>query len=163
MSTNNQDYHVVVTRVLDAPCELVYKAFTEPEQVEKWWGPAGFGTRVERLDFRPGGKWRYVMLGPEGEEYPSDGTFREIVPNKRIVTTDDFAEDFPFEDFPELPHGIVIHIIFEDMGRQTRLTIRMEHPTAEDMQKHLAMGVVDGWNSSLDCLEEHLAKEAQQA
>ncbi len=123
----------------------------------QWWGPRGFTTSVPQLDLRPGGKWRYVMRGPDGSEYPVCGVFREVVPMERIVTTNEFDEGFQVPGGVELPRGIVVTSLFEDLGGKTRLTLRVAHESAEDRRKHEAMGVVAGWNSSFECLDEHLA------
>jgi uncharacterized protein YndB with AHSA1/START domain len=152
------DREIVITRVFDAPRELVFKAWTEPNHVEQWWGPKGFTTRVTKLDLRPGGQSRYVMIGPDGTEYPSEGVFQEIVPPKRIVTTDDFGEGIEQVLDADLPQGMIVTVLFEDLVGKTRLTIQIMHESADDRRKHEEMGVVAGWNSSLDCLEEYLAK-----
>jgi uncharacterized protein YndB with AHSA1/START domain len=152
------DREIVITRVFNAPRELVFKAWTEPEHVAQWWGPKGFTTRITELDLRPGGKWRYVMIGPDGTEYPVKGVFREIVPLERIVTTDEFDEGFEKVVNADLPKGIVATAIFEDLAGKTKLTLRILHESIEDRGKHEEMGVVGGWNSTLDCLEEYLAK-----
>ncbi len=148
---------IVITRVFNAPRELLWKAWNDPAHVEKWWGPRCFTTRVTELDLRVGGRWRYVMVGPDGAEYPVTGVFREVVPYERIVTSDDFAEGFANTQNLDLPQGIVMTALFEDLGSQSRLTLRLSHPTLEDRRKHEAMGVVGGWNSSFDCLDDHLA------
>ncbi len=152
---------LVITRVLNAPRELVWRAWTEPAHLAQWFGPKGFTTKVPEQDLRPGGHWRYIMVGPDGAEYPSKGVFREVVPYERIVTTDEFELD---AEYPvassELPSGLVVTCLFEDLGGKTRLTIRIMHATVEDRRKHEAMGVLAGWNSSLDCLEEELAAMA---
>lgn len=154
-TTNRQ---IIITRVFDAPRELVWQAWNEPQHVEKWFGPRGFTTRVEELDLRVGGRSRYVMVGPDGAEYPGKGVFREIVPLERIVTTDEFGDDFKYGDPGALPQGMVATYLFETVdGDKTRLTILIDHPTPEDRKKHEDMGVVGGWNSSLDCLEDQLA------
>ncbi len=156
-STETQHQHAItITRTFDAPRELVWKAWTEAEHIAKWYGPRGFTTRVEEHDFRPGGRFRYVMIGPDGAEYPSVGVFREITPMERFVSTDEFGEDFKHPDFPDLPRGIVVTFTFEEVEGGTRVSIHMAHPTEEDRSKHEKMGVVAGWSSSLDCLEEHL-------
>jgi uncharacterized protein YndB with AHSA1/START domain len=130
----------------------------EPAHVEKWWGPRGFSTRVEKLEARVGGRTRYVMIGPDGAEYPAEGTFIEIDPPRRFVSTDEFGEDFKPPDGMDLPQGMVVTMTFEEIGGKTKLTLRIAHPTAEDKKKHEEMGVVAGWQSSFDCLEEHLAE-----
>ena len=158
-STDAQsDREIVITRVFNAPRELVFKAWTEPKHIEKWWGPKGFTTRVTEMDLRPGGQWCYVMIGPDGTEYPGKGVFREIVPPERIVTSDEFGEGIEKVLDVDLPQGMVLTIIFEDLEGKTRLTIQIVHQSADDRRKHEEMGVVAGWNSSLDCLDEYLAK-----
>jgi uncharacterized protein YndB with AHSA1/START domain len=145
-------------RVFNAPRELVFKAWTEPKHIEQWFGPKGFTTRVDKLDFRPLGHWRYVMIAPDGTEYPSEGVFREIVPPERIVTSDEFGEGIEQVVEADLPQGMVVTVLFEDLGDQTKLTIQIMHESASDRRKHEEMGVVAGWNSTLDGLDEHLAK-----
>jgi len=159
-STDAQsDREIVITRVFNAPRELVFKVWTQPKHIEQWWGPKGFTTRVDEMDLRPGGTSRYVMCGPDGTEYPVKGVFREVVPPERIVSSDEFDEGFEQVMNADLPSGIiVVTTIFEDLGDKTRLILRIMHPTAEDRRKHEEMGVVAGWNSSFDCLEEYLAK-----
>jgi uncharacterized protein YndB with AHSA1/START domain len=159
-STDAQcDRELVITRVFNAPRELVFKVWTEPKHIEQWWGPKGFTTRVEQMDFRPGGTWRYVMCGPDGTEYPVNGVFKEVVTPERIVASDEFDEGFEQVVKVDLPSGaIVTTAIFEDLDDKTRLTLRIMHSTAEDRRKHEEMGVIGGWNSSFDCLDEFLAK-----
>lgn len=152
------DREIVITRVFDAPRELVFEAWTDPKHITQWWGPKGFTTRVTQLDLRPGGKWRYVMIGPDGTEYPATGTFREIVPPERIVTSDEFDEGFEKVMNADLPRGMVMTAIFEDLAGKTKLTLRIMHESVADRRKHEEMGVVAGWNSSLESLDEYLAK-----
>jgi uncharacterized protein YndB with AHSA1/START domain len=158
-SPTGSDRQIVITREFDSPRRLVWEAWTDPHHVAQWWGPRGFQTRVDELDLRAGGAWRYVMIGPDGAEYPVKGVFREVVPLERIVTTDEFDEDYQHPAKIDLPRGIILTCTFEDLaGERTRLTMRIVHRTAEDRRKHEEMGVVPGWHSSLDCLDEHLAK-----
>lgn len=155
-TTAQSDREIVITRVFDAPRELVFKAWTEPEHVAQWWGPKGFTTKVIALDLRPGGESRYVMIGPDGTEYPGKGVFREIVPPERIVTTDEFDEGFEQVTDADLPQGMVMTVLFEELDGKTKLTLRIVHASADDRRKHEEMGVVAGWNSSFDCLDEYL-------
>lgn len=162
-STDTQsEREIVITRVFDAPRKLVFEAWTDPKHVAQWWGPKGFTTRVTQLDLRPGGKWRYVMIGPDGTEYPATGTFREIVPPERIVTSDEFDEGFEKVMNANLPRGMVMTAIFEDLAGKTKLTLRIMHESVADRRKHEEMGVVAGWNSSLECLDEYLAKMVEE-
>ncbi len=149
---------IVITRIFDAPREMVYQAWTDPIHVAQWWGPKGFTTRVLELDMRPGGTCRYVMVGPDGTEYPVKGVFREIVPFEKIVATDEFDEGFEQLVEGDLPQGIVTTTLFEDVGKQTKLTLHIVHESVEERRKHEEMGVIVGWNSSFDCLDEYLAK-----
>lgn len=158
-STGTQsDREIVITRTFNAPRKLVYEAWTDPKHIAQWWGPEGFTTRVTELDLRPGGQWRYVMIGPDGTEYPGKGVFREIVPLERIVTSDEFEEGFEKVVNMDLPQGMVVTTIFEDWNGKTRLTLRILHESVEDRRKHEEMGVIAGWNSSFDCLDQYLAK-----
>src|SRR5690606_32419213 len=88
------DRVLTFTREFKAPRDNLWKAWTDSEHIAKWFGPEGFSTKVSDLDLTPGGRWRYIMIGPDGTEYPSKGIFQEIVPGERIVTTDEFDEGF---------------------------------------------------------------------
>jgi len=158
-ATNTQsDREIVITRIFNAPRELVFKAWTEAEHIAQWWGPKGFTTRVTEMDLRTDGKWRYVMIDADGTEYPVKGVFREIVPFERIVSTDEFDEGFEKVMNADLPRGIVSTAVFEDLAGKTKLTLRIMHESAEERRKHEEMGVIGGWNSTFDCLDEFLAK-----
>lgn len=153
---------IVITRELAAPRQLVWDVWTQPEHVEKWFGPKGFTTRVDGIDFRVGGRAVYIMIGPDGTEYPSTGVYKEIVPIEKIVSTDEFGEGF--DDIEamknvDLPQGMITTSLFDDLGPRTRVTLIISHPTVEDRQKHEAMGVVDGWGTTLDKLDEYLATQ----
>lgn len=98
------------------------------------------------------------MISPDGTEYPVKGVFREIVPLERIVTSDEFDEGFEKVVNADLPRGIVMTAVFEDLADKTKLTLRIMHESVEERQKHEEMGVIAGWNSSFDCFDKHLAK-----
>ena len=84
-SETPSDREIVLTRVVDAPRALVWKIWTDPEHVPAWWGPTGFTTRTQEMDVRPGGRWRFVMRGPDGREYPNLITYLEVEAPARIV------------------------------------------------------------------------------
>jgi len=149
---------LIITREFDAPRDLVWKVWTEPKHIEKWWGPLGFTTRVTDIDMRVGGRWNYVMIGPDGMEYPVHGVFSEIVPPEKIVTTDEFGDAYDEMPGVDLPKGLVATALFDDLGSRTRLTLRVSHATPEDRKKHENMGVVAGWNSSFEKMDEYLAE-----
>lgn len=150
---------IVITRELNAPRDLVWAAWTEPKHIEKWFGPKGFNTRVQEHDLRVGGRSTYIMIGPDGKEYPGTGVFQEIVPKERIVSTDEFGDGHE-ELLPntDLPSGMILTVEFADAGERTQLTITISHPNAEERKKHEAMGVVEGWGTTLDCLDEYLVE-----
>lgn len=150
---------IVIEREFNAPVELFWKAWTETPQIEKWFGPEGFDTKVKENDFRVGGKFDYVMIGPDKKEYPAVGNFQEIASLKKIVSTDAFGDDFAKENPNlDLPSGtMTVTTLFEPVGDRTKLTIQIDHASVEDRKKHEAMGVVAGWQSSLDKLDKHLA------
>jgi uncharacterized protein YndB with AHSA1/START domain len=135
---------LVITRVFDAPVELVWKAWSEPERYKQWWGPEHFTAPVIEMDFRVGGRFLGCMRAPDGKEFWSSGTYREIEPLKRIVTTDSFSDDIPLE--------MMLTVTFEDLGEKTRLTIRHE-----GMPSLMRESANAGWDSSLDKLAASLA------
>jgi uncharacterized protein YndB with AHSA1/START domain len=132
---------MVLTRVFDAPAALVYRAWTTKEALAKWWGPKGFTTRVEQLEFKVGGAYRMVMVDPSGTEYPFHGTFKEIVENQRIVF--DAIID-------HLPAGneVTSEVTFVEENGKTLLTVRQDRP-ADAMA---AKGQREGWSGQLEKL-----------
>ncbi|MGB7070238.1 MAG: SRPBCC domain-containing protein [Pyrinomonadaceae bacterium] len=155
-----QDKQIVIEREFDAPVELFWKTWTETPHIEKWFGPQGFDTKVNENDFRVGGKFDYVMIGPDGKEYPGVGTFKEIASLKRIVSTDGFSDDFAAANPTlDLPKGaMTVTTLFEPVDDRTKLTIRIDHASVEDRKKHEEMKVVAGWQSSFDKLVKYLAQ-----
>lgn len=142
--------NITIVREFDAPRDLVWRVWTESDHITQWFGPKGFSTRVDRNEVENGGRFDYVMIGPDGTEYPGTSVFKEVTPQDRIVATDDFGEEFKAGN-PDLPSGMIVTTTFEDVtGPKTKVTISIEHPTAIDRKKHEAMGVIEGWNSSLD-------------
>ena len=160
-STQYKETDIVITREFAAPRQLVWDVWTTPKHIEKWFGPKGFDTRVEELDFRVGGRSNYIMVGPDGTEYPAAGTFKEIVPIEKIVSTDEWGEGIDkIEAFKnvDLPQGMILTALFDDLGQRTKLTLITSHKTVEDKKKHEEIGVVAGWNSSFDKMDEYLAE-----
>lgn len=150
-STANRE--IVVSRVFDAPRELVWQAMADPAQVVRWWGPRGFTTTIEVMDLRPGGQWRHTMRGPDGTEYPNHSIFTEVVKPERIVFVHAGRKaGGPDADF-------VATWTFDAVGeRQTRLTVRMvfETPEARDTIVK-TYGAIEGAEQTLARLAEHLA------
>ena len=156
MSNTETQQELVMERVLDAPREKVWEAWTNPEEIKKWWGPKDFTAPSIQSDFREGGTYLWAMESPDGQVYWSTGTYREIVPLERIVVTDSFADEngnvVPGTHYgmpDDFPLEMEITITFEDAGEgRTKLTIRHAGMPATEVGQQ-AEG---GWNESLDKL-----------
>jgi uncharacterized protein YndB with AHSA1/START domain len=149
---------LVVERVFDAPRELVFKAYTEPERLARWFGPAGWTLPVCTLDLRPGGVWRYCMRGPNGEESWGRAVYREVVPPERLVYDDAFsnAEGTISENMPQM--RVTVEFVAED--GKTRIVNRSEFGSAAEVEKVLAMGVEQGMRETWERLDAFLASES---
>ncbi|WP_371495264.1 SRPBCC family protein [Kitasatospora sp. NBC_00374] len=140
------DTEILITREFDAPRHLVYRAWTTPELIERWWsGDRGEVTGVE-VDLRVGGTWRYVMTANGGFEVAFHGEYREIVPNERIVATE------VFEGMPDAPALTTLTLTERD-GRTT-LTVLVEHLTGEHRDAHIDSGMEGGMQEAMDHLEK---------
>lgn len=143
----NDSRELSLTREIDAPPALVYKAWTE--HLTEWFAPKPLTTSPIEIDFRAGGRFQAVMKDPGGAEYPLDGVFLEVVPNQRIVSTDAFLPGWQPSNKPFM----VAITTFEDMGNgRTRYTARASHWTVEDRKAHEEMGFHDGWGQVADQL-----------
>lgn len=158
-TTGISDRELVMERVFNAPRELVFKAWTEPEHLAHWWGPKGWTLPVCTVDLRPGGEWHYCMRGPEGEESWGKATYREIVPPERLVYVDAFS-DAEGNVNTALPQMVIAVEFFEHEG-QTKVVSRSLFTTVEERDTVLAMGAVEGMNETLDRLEAYLAGEEE--
>lgn len=144
-----------LTRVIDAPPGRVFSAWTDPEQVKRWWGPNGFTTPACRIDPRPGGIWHSCMRSPDGRDYWSKGVYREIVQGERIVTTDFFSDEagnrVPASQYgmsADWPEETVIAVDFAEQDGKTRLTLHHDIPDPLVAES----GAEQGWSESLDRL-----------
>jgi len=155
------DDGLYISRVFDAPRELVFKAWSDPELAKKWWGPRAYSAPVAKMDFRVGGKYLLCMRGPhpsggEGDLY-SCGVYKEIIPGERIVCTDSFADehgnivDSSHYGMPGFPEAVTVIVTFEDYRGKTRMTLR------QGMPAFMKEGANQGWNESFDKLVEALA------
>jgi uncharacterized protein YndB with AHSA1/START domain len=151
---NTADREIVITRVFDAPRELVWQAFTDPEHVVKWWGPRGFTTTIEEMNVKPGGVWRHVMHGPDGTDYPNKSVFTEVEYPERIVYVHGGAR----KGGPSAHFVATWTFDALDDGK-TRLTMRSVFPSAEDRDKIVKeYGAIEGGRQTLERLGEQLAK-----
>ena len=150
------DRRLELERVLPAPRELVWKMFADPYHLAQWWGPAGFTNPVVELDFREGGRWRHVMRGPDGRDYPADSVFLEIVPPERIVYRNAELDDAVFAGNP--PPSFLRVITFTDLGNgHTRLRLEAYFDTAANKAAVVRRGFREGVLESFDKLAAHLA------
>ena len=118
---------LVISRVIDAPRALVFRMWTDPAHVARWWGPQGFVTTFCEMDIRVGGAFRQCMRSPQGTDYWKRGVYREITPPERIVFT------FAWEDANGQPgHELLTTVSFEEHGEQTRMTLRQEKFATKD-------------------------------
>ena len=145
---------IVMTRLFDAPRELVFKAWTDPKQVDQWWGPNGFRNETIEMDFRPGGMWRYVMHGPDGTDYDNRIVYHEVVAPQRLVYTHG-------RDMDNDPAAFEVTVTFEVQGNKTLLTMRSLFATIEQHEATVAFGAVEGGKQTLARLAEYINNEVK--
>jgi len=147
------DREIIISRDFDAPRELVWEAWINPEHVAQWWGPRGFSTTIEVMDVRPGGIWKHVMHGPDGADYPNLSTFTEVVKPERIV----YQHGGSRKGDPGVQFESTWTFEALDSGK-TRLTIHMVFPTAEARDRVVReFGAIEGGKQTLARLAEFLA------
>jgi uncharacterized protein YndB with AHSA1/START domain len=138
---------IVATRVVDAPRELVFRVWTEPEHIARWWGPNGFTTTIHEMEVRPGGVWRFVMHGPDGHDYQNKIVYVEITPPERLVY--DHVSGPRFH----------VTVTFVEQGDQTAVTVRMVFETAAERDYTAKrFGAVEGLQQTLGRLAGYVAK-----
>jgi uncharacterized protein YndB with AHSA1/START domain len=148
-ATPTSDRELVLTRIIDAPPEKVFKAWTDPELLKQWFAPRPFTTPVAELDVRPGGANLIVMRDPQGNEYPNRGIYLEVVENERLVFTDAYTRAWE----PSKKPFMTVILTFEDQGGKTKYTARARHWTVADREAHEKMGFHEGWGQCADQLE----------
>jgi uncharacterized protein YndB with AHSA1/START domain len=151
-ATNLLERELTLTRVFDAPRELVFKAWTEPEHLKRWWGPRGFTTPACEVDLRVGGTWKIVMRFPDGvNEHIMQAVYREIVPPERLSFTN-VALD---KDGTRLLEGVT-SITLEDLGGKTKLTMYTRMTGLVPYADRMLDGMEPGWSQTLERLGEAL-------
>jgi uncharacterized protein YndB with AHSA1/START domain len=146
------DEQILITREFDAPRDLVYKAYTTPELVKRWWHANRGTVTVAEIDLRVGGKWRYAAVSDDGAEVAFHGEYREIVPNERLVSTETY-EGLPEGVTEEQGTTLNTATFVEDDGRTT-LTILVEAPSKVSRDAIIESGMEAGLQDALDLLEE---------
>lgn len=144
---------LVITRVFDAPPEDVFEAWTDPAQMQRWWGPKNFTNPVCELDVRPGGAWRIIMRAPDGMEYECSGVYSEVVKPERLV----FSNNALDREGKRLLEGVT-SVTFAPQGGKTKLTLETRVVGLVSYAAQMIAGMETGWNQSLDRLTELVAK-----
>ena len=140
------DEQILITREFDAPKHLVYRAWTTPDLVRRWWTARRGEMTIAEIDLRVGGMWRYVMVADGGFEVGFHGEYREIVPNERIVST---------EVYEGMPEGEALDTLtFTEVDGRTTLTLLVQHSSKEHRDAHINSGMEDGMQDAMDLLEE---------
>lgn len=165
-STNTTEHAIIITRDFNAPRDLVFKAWTEPERAKLWWGPTGFTTPFFSIDLRPGGTSFSSMRSPEGMDIWSKGTFLEVIVPERIVITDSFADSqgniVPASYYgmtgDNWPLEMLVTVDFEEDNGKTKMILRHDGiPPGENSEMCRV-----GWNQSFDKLDRYLESEIQE-
>lgn len=152
-ATPTDPRELVISRLIDAPRDKVWRCWTEPELIRQWFVPRPWTIAAADVDVRPGGASAITMRDPDGNEFPNHGVYLEVVPNERLVFTDAFKAGWATSEKP----FFVGVLTFEEEGNGTRYTARARHWTAEDAESHRQMGFEKGWGICAEQLEE-LAK-----
>jgi uncharacterized protein YndB with AHSA1/START domain len=142
------DHELVLTRLIDAPREKLFRCWTEPALVLQWFTPPPWKTIAAELDLRPGGASVITMQGPDGTQMSNRGIYLEVVPNERLVFTDAYTSAW----LPSTKPFMTGILTFEDEGGKTRYTARVRHWSAEDCAAHEKMGFHQGWGVAADQL-----------
>ena len=148
----SQKYDLVLTRVFDAPRELMFRAWTDPKLLAQWFGPNGFTNPVCEVDLRPGGVWRHVMRGPDGNDYPMTAIFQEVIRPERLV----FMCYVPNQE--NSLFEILNIATFTEQGGKTKLTFEAKVLKSTPAAAPMLAGMEAGWTQSLERLATYLAK-----
>ena len=140
------DREITISRKLNAPVDLVWEAWINPEHIANWWGPDGFTNTITKMDVRPGGEWDLVMHGPDGTDYKNKSIFKEIIPFKKIVYEHVSAPKF------------ITTVNFEDLGKQTLINWHMLFESAEQfIQVVKTFKADEGLKQNIEKLSAYLA------
>lgn len=156
MTTGTADREMVITRVINAPRELVFAAFSDAEHFSLWWGPNGFRTTVYEMDVRTSGASRYTMHGPDGKDYPNKVEYIEVVSPEKLVYR--HGEEGNLSDDPHCFH---VTITFETVQNNTLVTLRSLFPTPKYFEIAKKFGAVEGGHQTLARLDAYLSGKPQ--
>ncbi len=148
MDLSTTEKEVLVTRLINAPREKVFDAWVDPDKIVNWWGPRGFTNTNIEMEVKPGGVWRYTMHGPDGVDYPNKIVYTEVVEPERLAY-DQMGEG----EFDDISFRVLV--TFEAEGEKTRVTMRSEFPTAEQLRRVVEeFGALEGAKQNLERLGE---------
>jgi uncharacterized protein YndB with AHSA1/START domain len=163
-TTMQRGRELIITRVFNAPRELVWELWTDPELMMRWWGPKDFTSPVNKIDLRVGGEYLNCMRSPDGEDFWSKGVYREIIAPERLVMTDSFADEegniVPASHYgmsPEWLLEMLITVTFEEHEDKTKLTLK--HSGQGDIPDRDFDDMQQGWSQSFDKLDEVLEEQ----
>jgi len=145
MSTDNKT--VTIVKIFDAPLTLVWEAWSNPEHIAQWWSPMGTTTKIIEHDFIVGGKWKYAMPMPNGQEFIAEGEYLEIEEFKKICS---------LANFRPMTEGVEIQSLFEETDGRTTLTFNIVHATEEYKIQQEKMGIQNGWGGVFERLSKFL-------
>jgi uncharacterized protein YndB with AHSA1/START domain len=151
---SKNERELIITRMIDAPPEKVWRAWTEPALLTQWFTPPPFTTPSAELDVRPGGSNIVMMKAPDGTIFPNCGVYLEVVKNERLVITDAYTKAWE----PSAKPFMTLVLTFEAVGNKTKYTAIVKHWTVEDREAHEKMGFEQGWGTATDQLEAVVAK-----
>ncbi len=144
MDTNRT---LTIERTFNAPIELVWEAWSQPEHIAKWWGPPGMEVEIIEHNFEVGGAWKYSMVMPNGGTFIAEGVYSEIVPMQNIVTS---------ANFRPMTEGVELHVLLRAVPGGTEFTFHVVHETEEYCKQQEQMGFYNGWGSTFDRLATFL-------
>ena len=151
---NNNDTanrELVISRVFNAPKELVWKVWTEPEHIKQWWGPNGFTSTIFQMDVKPGGVWDFIMHGPDGTDYKNKSVYKEVVKYEKLVYDHVSGPKFQFT------------VTFKEQGKKTLISIQMLFETVELRDQTVKTFKADeGLRQNMEKLEVYLEKIAEE-
>lgn len=138
---------ISIQRTFNAPISLVWEAWTQAEHIAEWWSPKGVKTKVIEHDFRVGGKWKYIMPMPNGQEFVAEGEYQEIIEFRKISSA---------ANFRPMTEGVEIQSLFKENGNKTDFTFNIIHPTEAYKIQQEKMGILNGWGTVFNRLAELL-------
>jgi uncharacterized protein YndB with AHSA1/START domain len=147
--SSTADREIIVSRLLDAPRELVFEVWVDPKHVVHWWGPNGFTNTIHEMEVKPGGVWRFMMHGPDGVDYPNRVVFEEVVRPERLVYIHD-------DDGEGAQKPFHVTTTFEDQVGKTLLTMRLVLDSPEERGRLAEFGAIEGGKQTLGRLAEYL-------